>query len=167
MWFFRNAKMIPWSLNGHQPGDVLSMGAVEINPDVTEEQKKYKVAMRLYRVGCDTGIIHWSGGPFVSPGYVFINYNSTRNIFPYGTTADRFDTVGDFLEYQKENVKIYHNLVEDGIINENMFILPINGYLFTEAIMEIMVYENEEDERDNIEYGSFQLNAVFCPLTKN
>ncbi|WP_394549666.1 MULTISPECIES: hypothetical protein [unclassified Pantoea] len=126
--------------------------------------KKYKVAMRLYRVGCDTGIIHWSGGPFVSPGYVFINYNGTRNIFPYGTTADKFDTVGDFLEYQKENVKIYHSLVEDGIINENMFILPINGYLFTEAIM---VYENEEDERDNIEYETFQLNAVFCPLTKN
>lgn len=167
MWFFRNAKMIPWSLTDNIPGQTLSIGAVEINPDVTEEQKKYKVAMRLENVGCDTGIINWHGGPFVSPGYVFINYNGTRNILTYGTSVDKLDTVGDFLEYQKENVKIYHNLVEQGVINENMFILPINGYLFTEAVMEIMVYENEEDQRDNIEYDAFRLNAVLCPLTKS
>lgn len=39
MWFFRNAKMIPWSLTDNIPGQTLSIGAVEINPDVTEEQK--------------------------------------------------------------------------------------------------------------------------------
>ncbi|NDJ56763.1 hypothetical protein GWD52_07105 [Enterobacteriaceae bacterium 4M9] len=161
--FAKNAKMIGWSTE-IEPGQVLSILAVDMNTEVPDDKLDYKVGLGMFASVRNNELLNpdYASWPFYNPATCPLNVVGRRNIEIYSTPAYAIESVREFLEFQRENIAIYQSLVDDGIITADSFILPANGMMFTSSTLRVDVYDNDgnavEDSRQE-----FQLDAVPVP----
>ena len=161
--FARNAKMSGWS-NDSEPGEVLSILAIDMNIDVPDDKMDYKIGLSMFASVRDNELLNpdYASSPFYNPATCPLNVVGRRNIEIYSTPAYAIESVREFLEFQSENIAIYQSLVDDGIITANSFILPANGMMFTSSTLRVDVYDSDgqivEESRQE-----FQLDAVPVP----
>lgn len=163
--FAKDAKMIDWSANS-EPGQVLSLLAVDMNTQVPDDNMDYKIGLGMFASVRNDDLLNpdITAWPFYNPATCPLNAVGRRNIEIYSTPAYAIESVREFLEFQRESISLYPSLVEAGMITPTSFILPVNGMMFTSSTLRIDVY----DSNDNLLEASrqeFQLDAVPLPWT--
>lgn len=161
--FAKNAKMIHW-YKDIEPGEILSMLAVDMNTDVPDDKMDFNVGLGMFASVRNNELLnpdylHW---PFTNPATCPLNAVGRRSIDIYPTPADAIESVREFIEFQRENIALYQPLVDEGIITCDAFILPANGMMFTSSTLRIDIYDNDDNMVEESRQ-EFQLDAVPVP----
>lgn len=160
--FISDARMHGWSKDDRS--SIYPMLSFEVNPNVTEADKKIKVGIYLSNPVFDAVAVREAIGDENFSGMASGFYNcfnqAALNSVMTGYTQVGGDTLGEILERQQELIAAYQNLIDEGILTPNSMMLPANGGRFTSATLGVDFY----DEAGNvISNTSFPLDAVPKP----
>ncbi|HTH59070.1 MAG TPA: hypothetical protein VL689_02810 [Paraburkholderia sp.] len=165
--FVKSAKMVelnyPYNRDAEnpRPKTICPYLAIDLNTDLTDEQKAMDVAIALRNVGFDTSRYDFgSKKHFVSPGTLALNSFGLRLSIPYGTSLADKNTVGQVIDLQRLLADNHRSSMESGLITETTVVLPANGIQFTDAYLEVTVFEDTHRVTSNF---SCQLDAVYPP----
>ncbi|ALX96196.1 MULTISPECIES: hypothetical protein [Serratia] len=160
--FITDARMHGW--DKEDKSSIYSMLSFEVNPNVTEADKKIKVGIYLFNASFDSVAVREAIGNENFSGFASGFYNcfnqAALNSVSTGYAQVGGDTVGEVLARQQELIAAYQDMIDKGILTPNSMMLPANGGQFTSAWLGVDFYDDE----GNVTSGtSFQLDAIPKP----